>query len=640
MSRSLSSITCPRCGQPSPRDAAYCGSCGGSLREFAGAQARPQMAQDGSIPFVRHMLQLSSLDAGTQALVLVGFSVVLAAALLLTLAGLNLPRVQLFVLDGQPVRMALPFLLAVIFVFSIGWGYVLAAVVGSSKWLRWPALGLFTIALLEPVASTMGAAQAQGIQLDAQLILQIAAPELALLVPVWTIAAFRAITKRPGITPLTVVGMAGSFLLYFAVYYYLELRFADVSTLGQPVIAFMNMSLTFLLPLYLLAGVDLSELLFLTGVGGWSWIGPRLGRRGGWILAVVVAASALGVEGILDRGAFLRFGSLAYAALWIVVNLLFLRWVIPAVSIPKPPSYPLVFLIVAVAWLGAGRPMGIPELPGGPPASLSLTGAGCLLAVAGLRVRLGRPPLAAMLLLGLMGLWLLFFNLPTALRGISISQLGFPSAVVIVSTLGLIALGFAAERYPVLIVWRAAMTVWTLGIAIVNTYRLIIVIQGGTLQEVLPALQVAILLVALGLVLVSIPLPIRAAGVGMALLGLIGSVAFALRGGPLPVVAIANATVLAIAVVWEVLMSGRRVTNRQGRLWPRNSRVIGFLGYALVGLAVAVFATTVEGLPDGFLNPVNFPAIGLVLFGVPTILYALRAAWLPDRRSLELSAEF
>ena len=586
------------------------------------------------------MLELGSLDEGTQALVLVGFSVVIAAALLLTLTGLNLPPVQLFELDDRPIRMALPFFWAVIFVFSIGWGYILAAVLGFSHWLRWPALSVFTVALLQPVVSALGDAQAQRIQLDALTVLQVAAPELALLVPVWSIAAFSAIAHRSGVTPPIVLAMIGSVLSFFAVFY-LALRLLGETTQGTPVIAFMNMSLAFLLPLYLLAGVDLAELLFQTGVGAWSGTGPRLGRRAPLLLGLVAALSALAVVGLLDRGAFLRLGSLAYAAVWLVANLVFLRWVIPRVRIHEAASHPLLFLIVIVASFAGNGYVGlIPPLPGGVPAAISVTGAACLVAAAALSLRRERRLAGPILLVGVMGIWMLFSYLPSALRGIAISPGGLLGEIVVGSALALIAVTFAAEKYPALVLWRTVGTVWTLGIALMDTYRLVIVIRGVTLQEVLPALQVAVLLVALALVLVSIPLPVRIAGAAFALVGLLGAAVIALFGGPLRLAAIASATVLAVAVVWEVLMSGRRITNREGRLWPRESRVIGFLGYSLVGLAVALFAATAEGLPAEFLNPANFPAIGLVIFGVPTILYTLRAAWRPDHPSFDVLTEF
>jgi hypothetical protein len=196
--------------------------------------------------------------------------------------------------------------------------------------------------------------------------------------------------------------------------------------------------------------------------------------------------------------------------------------------------------------------------------------------------------------------------------------------VVLMSAVGLLLLAVGAH-------WRSAWkrfhrvaTLWT-AVALLLRLYVLLVQRAERFSDVVPALQVLVLLVVLAIALRTLPLVWRLLGATVVIGGLLASIAVALAGGAVAVAGIAQAVVLSIAVLWEVLTSGRRVTNRDGRHWPRDARVVGFLGYSLVDLSVALFINTTDGLAAAGITvkPGDFPAVGLVLLGFPLTVYAL-----------------
>ena len=96
------------------------------------------------------------------------------------------------------------------------------------------------------------------------------------------------------------------------------------------------------------------------------------------------------------------------------------------------------------------------------------------------------------------------------------------------------------------------------------------------------------------------------------------------QGESLARLSIAQALVILFALVWDVVVSGERITNRHGRLVPRHSRVLLYLGYIMLVATAVLFFSAVRGGAGGSAHPLfeseMWPQIGLVLLGVPFVV--------------------
>jgi hypothetical protein len=91
----------------------------------------------------------------------------------------------------------------------------------------------------------------------------------------------------------------------------------------------------------------------------------------------------------------------------------------------------------------------------------------------------------------------------------------------------------------------------------------------------------------------------------------------------------AQAIVILLAVLWDVTMSGKTITNVSGRLFPRHSRVLLYFGYImLVSTAVLYFSGPWSGTVGEGIDAAGWPRFetelwpqnGLVALGVPLLL--------------------
>jgi hypothetical protein len=108
-------------------------------------------------------------------------------------------------------------------------------------------------------------------------------------------------------------------------------------------------------------------------------------------------------------------------------------------------------------------------------------------------------------------------------------------------------------------------------------------------------------------------------------------VSFAFGAGEPRIVALAQVALLGIGVVWDVLSSGHRFSNIDGRHLPREARTVGYLGYAVIGLAMSVFvAAGADAELNHQLSVSALQTAGLQLLGVPAaLLYVLHVVWRP-----------
>jgi hypothetical protein len=90
-----------------------------------------------------------------------------------------------------------------------------------------------------------------------------------------------------------------------------------------------------------------------------------------------------------------------------------------------------------------------------------------------------------------------------------------------------------------------------------------------------------------------------------------------------------EAAVVFGAILWDILVSGRSLTNVEGKMFPRRSRVFLFFGYVLMATATAVFWSSIktgQNEYQAYVNAASDPEyiveLGVILLG-PSILLTL-----------------
>jgi hypothetical protein len=88
---------------------------------------------------------------------------------------------------------------------------------------------------------------------------------------------------------------------------------------------------------------------------------------------------------------------------------------------------------------------------------------------------------------------------------------------------------------------------------------------------------------------------------------------------------IVQAIVLLAALLWDTLMSGEAITNVEGTIFPRHTRVLLFLGYImLVSSAVLYFSSwqlqATNASTEPFFESEQWPQYGLIGLGVPLLI--------------------
>lgn len=86
---------------------------------------------------------------------------------------------------------------------------------------------------------------------------------------------------------------------------------------------------------------------------------------------------------------------------------------------------------------------------------------------------------------------------------------------------------------------------------------------------------------------------------------------------------VAQAIILVIGIGWDVLMSGEQITNPDGRRFPRQVRLLLYLGYTML-VTTAVLYFTMQRVPGGggepFFEDARWPQLGLIFLGAPLVL--------------------
>lgn len=100
----------------------------------------------------------------------------------------------------------------------------------------------------------------------------------------------------------------------------------------------------------------------------------------------------------------------------------------------------------------------------------------------------------------------------------------------------------------------------------------------------------------------------------------------------------AQAVVILIALSWDVLMSGETITNPAGRWFPRESRVMLFLGFiGFVATAVLFYSSQFEAetgvRSESLFESEGWPRFGITFLGIPLVAFFVVAAIQATARS-------
>jgi hypothetical protein len=551
--------------------------------------------------------------------------------------GLPLPTIQLFASASQEVRIPFAFALLVLVLFAVGWTYMLAAAQAAAAPLRWAFLVCFSVALAAAVVAGTGATRAEAQSYYVP-------PLIIALAIVWAVALIVGRRASPRLLP-AVAGMLIAIGVLFGLYQAesqllasgepaLPAEYGSVLTLAA-FLAWLNITQYPLFPLYTFVGFDLSEVVLGGARNLVSDAHKLLRDRSAIVAGAAIGMLAIVSEGIFKPQVFQTPFLLAYTSVWSVASVAFLARFRPP-GLRREPGFAMVFWVVVASWL-IFLPLSLADVAASVYLSQAILGA-VVLGIASWRLRPPRRDHAGVFL-GLVGIWLLFLNLPQVLIATPAVPNDFLGATdpVALSGIGLVLVSLAAVRRGALIALASTLSIWTLALVFMRWF-VAAVLASDRVGELLAALQLMLLIVLLALAARMVPLRLRLLGSALALVGLAGSIVFSFLDRSTAIAAVAQSVLLAVGVLWHTLMSGERVTNREGALWPRTSRVIGYLGYTLVALSVGLFFSTASGI-ESFATPLGaFPATGLRMLGVPTLLYVLGADWLAGRKPAPVGA--
>ena len=565
------------------------------------------------IPFSSDFLDLGSLRADVRWLAILGFGLVLAGGFLLALVSVPFPTIRL----AGPLRIGIPFYVGIVVLSTVGWGYLLAGALGAGKALRWSSLAIFTGVTLWSGRAVFMAFPPGDV---AGLLLQLA-PFIPLMV-VWPMAITRTARQHQSIGILTVSGAVASLVAFFVGDQVGSI--AGASTTGVVGVGFMNYLLTTQLlvfaPILLMAGSDTAEMI----IGTCQEAGRRLERLPtffrGRLPALLVVIGAVAFWAVTRPEVSLL--NMVYTAAWAIGSLLLLVWSRASASDDGIPVG-AAFAVVVALWVAYYLLLSA----GGSERSVfqaHLVTAGLSIAVAAVvLVRAPRRWASLGVLLGLVGIWGLFENLP---RVLDAQPLRVETGAPLILGLALLTLTLGAEFNRRLAPLRDILAIGTLAVILIELY-VDLVFGNKPISDFIVVLQIVFLIAAFvthhGRAPIG-PRLLAAAVVG----GALGtSLVFELINRPVPLTLIAMAALAAVGLIWDAWTSGGRLTNKGSQLWPRDSRVVGYFGYVLVGLALALLFFAVPNLRDTPQLVTVLPAAGLRLLGVPIVTYILWVVW-------------
>jgi len=573
------------------------------------------------LPFQSDFLRLDSLSPDSRRLAIVGFGLVLAGGLLLALVNVPFPTIKL----TNAWRIGVPFYVGVVVLTTVGWGYLLAAALGAGRILRWTTLLLFSVLALWEARPIFIAPTSDILGLPYE-----AAPLLP-LIAVWLMAAYRAARGHHAIGVLTVSGAIASFVLFFVVD---QLgSYVGASSTGVVSSGFVSLLITtqlaVLAPIFLLAGSDITQMILGSARGVSRKFRHVPAPLGGRAPAILVALSALAFGPLVHAQFHVEY--IGYTAAWALAALVFL-WLARVRSADQEVPVAVVIVVVVTLWAIYYVPLVTGRFEVTVFAAHVITAVLSLFVGGVLVVRGSRGWGRAGVLLGLVGIWGLFENLPPTLNNRTL-VLDTPAFL----GLALLALTLGAETNLRLRWWRDVVAVGTFAIVSIQLY-IALVLGNQPVDDIIVVLQIALLMVAFVFGHRRHPLGPRLL-IAIVVSGAIAtSLAFELFNHPVPIALIATAALITVGVIWDVLTSGDQVTNQDSPQWPRESRVVGYFGYVLLGLALALLVFAVPDLRESHQLVTILPAAGLRFLGVPIVVFVLSARWARRERGARTSS--
>jgi hypothetical protein len=578
-------------------------------------QDQLQHAVEGAVTSLRkRLIDLSTMTWALRTITLLGFAQLVAIGVVLALQDTDQTRLIIDHLNGRDVQVPTSVFVVGMVGLGLVWTVLLTAALHSRWYLRFSALLFFTFwALLEDATGfPVGNDPAARLNGTVSTVLLI---QFAILAGIWLRAlVITLLNWQAGSTGISLnrersIGASFALVLVAMAVHYVAGYVASAAAnnaagdLTFPMLISIELGTLFvlLLPVLFITGTDFAE----AGLAISDGVTNFLRRRGAGVLyalTLLVAGAITGycvfifladptvarldllgsadrlVQGIVAAAlVLLVFGVVIALASWALLKLMELalttqRW--PALEVPAW-AY-----VVATVVVGLGFGISAP------------------LVIAGL-------PLVVVFAVPVIGMAV---GLPLALSGRR--QPGPKSVaglfIIVVTTLGVLAYGWVYSDLPTLQVLIAPATLIAL---------LWIAVRRGINQSTaafvaqLFALDVAIIAIVLFVDL--------------------------FRHGPgAQQVGVFAAIALVGAFFWDLLTSGSRVTNVDGRRFRRYVRVLLYVGYTLFIATVALFFATETnvggGVPDIVreLNGEQIARVGLLFLGVPLVIttFALRVS--------------
>ncbi|HEV8192417.1 MAG TPA: hypothetical protein VGP82_13205 [Ktedonobacterales bacterium] len=595
----------PGGGWPQPGYGSYVTT---GQRPAPSQQDELQQVVEGAVTsFRKRLIDLSTMTWALRIITLLGFAQLVAIGVVLAIQGTFSAQMVIDHQDGRDIQVPIAVFVVGMVGLGLVWSALLTAALHSPWYLRFSALLFFTFwALLEdatgfPVGNNPAARVSD-------TVLTVLSIQAAILIGIWLRAlVITFLNWRAGSTGISLnrersIGATFLLLVVAIGVHYIAGYVASGAANNAPdqltFSAIINIELGFLFvllaPVLFITGTDFAE----AGQTISNGVANFLRRRGApgllYSLTLLVALAITGycIFAILDGPTIARLNLLGSADL-----------LAPAIVVTA--AVLLVFGAV-VALLGWGllqltevafttKRWPALDVPAWAYiAATTVVGVGfgivTLLTVAGL-------PLVVVFVVPAIGLAV---GLPLALRGRR--QPGLWSVaglfIILVSTLGVLAYGWVYSDQP--------------------TLQVLIV----------PATLIALLWIAVrrGINQSTAPFVAQLLTLDVAVVGIVVLVDVFRRGQGVQQVGVVAAIALMGAFFWDLLTSGSRVTNVDGRRIRRYVRVLVYVAYTLFIATVALLFATETYVDGGVptivrtLNGEQLARVGLLFLGVPLIV--------------------
>lgn len=603
----------------------------------------------------RNMVHFPSLPVPLRALTGMAIAQVLATVLMLAFKDAHWPAIQVGLWQDKPLMMAWPFLLLSTLLLIGGWTYLLAGALQARWWIGLPVIALAALAFLPWLEVGIG-------PLGVAALLALLAYVLA-----------RTVGRRRFPLAVDLGVLAGLIGVLVLAPFVLALRRDDPNELlgfSVAITGQMLPLLVFLIPMLVLAGVDLAE---LSGEVG-AWLTEHalqlIPLRPAVVAILLLAVAKVAIQVAMGSHVLPLLRVALPTAIGLASLLAALVYLLrrrheelepPGFGLFLALSYALFAVFIAAFVVPAStstQGLAMAAQQGAVQGEWALAGLAAIvvgLTWAGRRWRHQQALSPTGLFLVLYGLWVcLSVGNPLALLGhwgadralspaVTLPSLDVAVCLVAIGALLVLARLHRLDRVSLGLV--GAMLV---GLSLVEFADALYTNNVAATADLVTLAQIALLLAALAVGLGRTALRSSAAlGGRLALLGFLLVTAAMVADLAVIVNAVAQnmhtvtqrlpsaiklpqgllpALVLALGLGWDMLMSGGRFTNQHSERFPRHGRLLLYLGYISLA-AAALLWTDALGDAASFFDPNILPPYGIAVLGLPLLFYlwALKA---------------